>query len=281
MALRDILLHLDLTERCAERTQFAARLAERHQAHLTGMVLLDLPRQTMPHGDEVGRLYEGTLGLTAQLRARVMPEVDATRARFEDAVRPHGIVAEWRKAEGDAAKILAEQARYADLIVIGQPDPGAPDRTLAHEVSATTLLASGRPVMSLPYAGHFAPPERHALVGWNGSREAARAVNDALPLLEHCDHVTVLAINPTHTPGLPNENDMCEHLRRHGINAEAAQRVVSGTDEGQALLSHAADLGADLIVMGAWGHSRLREWAFGGATRTILASMTAPIFMSS
>ncbi|MBN8909554.1 MAG: universal stress protein, partial [Rhodospirillales bacterium] len=120
-------------------------------------------------------------------------------------------------------------------------------------------------------------------VAWNASREAARAVNDALPLLEGAKLVTVVAINPRQGIGGHGDvpaADIVLHLARHGVKAEAAHTVANDISDGEALLSYAADLGVDLIVAGAYGHSRAREMVFGGVTRTLLSEMTVPVFLS-
>ena len=144
-------------------------------------------------------------------------------------------------------------------------------------------MASGRPLLMVPFAGDFPVLGQDVLVGWNASAEAARAVNDALPILQRARKVTVLSVNPRR--GIRGDGDVpaadiALHLARHGIRAEAAHTVVTDIGEGDALLSYAADIGADLLVTGMYGHSRLREMVFGGVTRSLLAEMTVPVFMA-
>jgi nucleotide-binding universal stress UspA family protein len=150
-------------------------------------------------------------------------------------------------------------------------------------VLVNVMLASGRPVLAIPYAGQFEQIGERVLVAWNASREATRAVNDALPLLMGAKAVTILAVNPKH--GIEGHGDVpaadiALHLARHGVKAEAAHTIAKDISEGDALLSYAADLGADLIVAGGYGHSRAREMVFGGATRTLLQEMTVPMLLS-
>jgi nucleotide-binding universal stress UspA family protein len=144
-------------------------------------------------------------------------------------------------------------------------------------------LASGRPVLIVPYAGHFDNVGRRVLIAWNATREAARAVSDAMPLLTSAELVTVLTIDPREGPHghgeLPGA-DIALHLARHGVKAQIERTVSAGMPVGEVLLSRVADLGADLIVMGAYGHSRAREVLLGGATRSVLRSMTVPVLMS-
>jgi nucleotide-binding universal stress UspA family protein len=138
-------------------------------------------------------------------------------------------------------------------------------------------------VLIIPYVGAINALARTVLVGWKSSREAARAVNDALPLLREAESVTVLAINPREGIGGDGDvpaADIALHLARHGVKAAAAHTVATDISEGDALLNHAEEIGADLIVAGGYGHSRLTQYAFGGVTRTLLATMTAPLFLS-
>ena len=202
-------------------------------------------------------------------------------------------------------------ARYADLTVIGQTDPDEPayDTSLPDQL----VLGTGAPVLVVPYAGNFHETGKRVMIAWNGSREAVRAVRDAMPILRQADTVMVYSVNPTdheHWAGA----DICAHLARHGVRAEASHAVfrsetetvssalktvggfgfqqqgpwtqsrhppVAEADVGNALLSAVTDCGVDLLVMGAYGHSRIRELALGGATHEILKAMTVPVLMSN
>ena len=182
------------------------------------------------------------------------------------------------------AEVLALHARYADLTVLGQPDPeNDRDGAGMEAVFTHVLMTAGRPVLAVPHSGTFERIGERVLVAWNASREATRAVNDALPLLRMASKVTVLAIDPKH--GIDGHGDVpaadiCLHLARHGVKAEAAHTVAKGMGDGDVLLSYAADLGADTIVCGGYGHSRIREMVFGGVTRALLEEMTVPVFIS-
>ena len=284
MALRDIMLHLDATERCAERLRLAVSLAARDGAHLAGVFVVDVPPPGMTYGYEMAYALGSSDKLFDELRTQAIAAAEPVRLNFEDQIRRAGVSGEWRMVEGLAPEMLSLHARYADMSIIGQQDVNAPYGTTAQDVTVTALLTSGRPVLSVPYAGNFPDLGGHALIAWNASREAARAVNDAMPLLAACKKVTALAINPErgiHGHGDTPAADICAHLARHGINAEAAHTVAKDIPEGEALLSYAADISADFVVMGAYGHSRVREWAFGGVTRTLLREMTVPVLMSA
>jgi nucleotide-binding universal stress UspA family protein len=142
-------------------------------------------------------------------------------------------------------------------------------------------LGVGRPVLVVPRYGTFERLGERVLIAWNGSREATRAVHDAIPILKRAITVTVLSIDPeVDSPPRTPSADITLHLARHGIAAEAASTSSVDFGVGNALLSRAADLGADLIVMGAYGHSRMREMVLSGATRHLLQNMTVPVLMS-
>jgi nucleotide-binding universal stress UspA family protein len=201
--------------------------------------------------------------------------------RFQERVATEQLSNEWRTVEGDTATIIGLHARYADLAVVGQEEPDAltPQRGLPEGV----VLDIGRPVLIVPYIGAQSTIGENILVAWNTSREATRAITDALPILERAKNVTVMAFNPevgSDKHGDIPSADIALWLARHGVKAEAKQAYASDIDTGNALLSSAADLGSDLLVMGAYGHSRLRELVLGGATRQILGAMTVPVLMS-
>jgi len=209
---------------------------------------------------------------------------DTVGAEFREEVRRQGLEGELRVVDGDTVALLALHARYSDITVLGQPnDEEAFKGPSSDAVLVNVMMSSGRPVLAVPYAGHFERVAERVLIAWNASRESTRAVNDALPLLRDAKAVTVLAVNPKH--GIEGHGDVpaadiALHLARHGVKAEAAHTIARDISEGDALLSYAADLGVDLIVSGGYGHSRAREMVFGGVTRTLLQQMTVPMLLS-
>lgn len=277
MSLKDILVHVDSSHHCKARLDAAAALAARHEARLTGLFV-----RTTPH---VPQFVMSQLGPeVTQAQRRFADEAAARgRALFEEATGRAGVSAEFRAPEGELLDTLVLHARYSDLIVIGQYDRRDDNMADEREAADHVILDSGRPVMVVPYAGQFPVIGETVLVAWNASREATRAVNDALPLLRAARSVHVLAVNPRRNgvnghgdiPGA----DMANHLARHGVNAVAEHVVARDVDAGNMLLSRATDEGADLIVMGAYGRSRLRELVLGGATWHILNHMTVPVMM--
>lgn len=276
MALKDILVHVDDSNACANRVQTAIDLAQAHGAHLTGLYVL--------RGLEIPVYAEVEIGidvLQAQKEASAA-RAKETEAAFKAAIDKAGMAAEWRCVDGPVTGSLVLHGRHADLLILGQSDPDDVQSTNPGVVG-DVVLEAGRPVMVIPYIGASKSIGKHVMVAWNASREAVRAANDALALLEGADHVSVLAVNPE--SGASNHGDIpsadiCLHLARHGVKAEARSVRASDIDVGDLLLSRAADEGADLIVMGAYGHSRLREIVLGGATRHLLKHMTVPVLLS-
>ncbi len=271
---KDILVQVDDSARAAIRLDLARGLADVHQAHLVALNVRF--RSAMP------------VAVTAQLGGemdQILARIDAEAAARAKALvdsRPlaAGTTVEWRDVRGDAVESVALHARYCDLVVVGQTS--AEDEA-ARPLADSLLLAVGRPVLVVPYAGTFPTVGRRVLVAWNASREATRAVHDALPILERADLVHVIAINPGH--GMAGHGDIpgadiCLHLSRHGVNAVCEHIASDDVDVGDMLLSRAADEDSDLIVMGGYGHSRMREMVLGGTTRHLLKHMTVPVILS-
>ena len=278
MALKNLLVHVDDTKACAARVRAAIDLAIAHEAHLSGVYVISDPSPATFAG---GYLPPETLEV---LQQGARERAEAALARFTDAAKRNQISFETRidrvlyTAVADA---LATHARYADVAILGQADPddGGGPRDLPEEVT----LASGRPSLVIPYIGPAATLGQRVTVAWDASREAARAVNDALPILERAQAVGVVTVNPGETPFGHGEQpgaDIALHLARHGIKVEVQRIESREIDVANIILSHIADQSSDLLVMGAYGHSRLRELVLGGVTRTILRDMTVPVFMA-
>lgn len=280
MALRDLLVHLDGSERTAQRLDFAAALAARHDAHLIGLHAVEA---TLPIALS-GELGGAALGeLVQRMHEEAAASARRTRAIFEDKLRRDGLRGEWRESETRPVEAVTLHARYADMAVLGQSGPGSMDPSLDAAILESALFQSGRPVLMVPYAGTFEAAPENVLVAWDGGREATRAVHDAMPLLRAAREVKVLAINPHHGIGGHGDvpaADIALHLARHGVKAIAEHVVTDEVRESDALLNEAANSGIGLIVMGAYGHSRLRQLILGGVTRGILARMTVPVLMS-
>jgi len=208
---------------------------------------------------------------------------EAAEESFRAAVPAELADAVWRAPAGDPARAIVVHARAADLVVIGQPDPGDPDTAFAASLANAAILASGRPVLVLPYVGVDGPLGQTVMVALDTSRQSARAVSDALPLLARARKVILLSITTNANEELDDAHarqHTAAHLAAHGIDAEVRHLDLPDVPIGEMLLSQAADLGADLIVMGAYGHTRFQEIVLGGVTRTMLEAMTVPVLMS-
>lgn len=277
MALKDLLVHVDDSKANAGRVDAAMRLAVAHEAHLTGLYVL-------PRVESVPAFVDSHIPkefLEARRKAD-LARADRAEQEFRAAADRAGVSVEWRFVEGDLVTTLSLHARYVDLLVVGQADP-SDTRSSTPEVVDDVVYDVGRPVLVIPYIGAPDTVGNHILVAWNASREAMRAIHDAMPLLERAQAVQVLSVNPVRESARHGElpgADISLHLARHGVDARAAFIQSEDTSVGEMLLSRAADQQADLIVMGAYGHSRYRELVLGGATRELLEAMTVPVLMS-
>jgi len=278
MALKDLLVVVDDTPASAARIGVAAQLAARNDGHLTGLYAVT---PIMLPGYIEAELPEEVRG-----NQRRFAEEQAAKAEalFNDVARRHGLTdrSEWRRVHGNPTDAAALHGRYADLVVVGQVDPRR-DRDRPVVLPQDLVFECGRPLLVVPYAGTFATVGERVLVGWNGSREAARAVADALPVLTGARRVVVMAVNPKSGPaGIGDEPgaDIAKHLSRHGCRVEASHISTDQVEPGDTMLNTVADESCDLIVMGAYGRSRLREQVLGGMTRYMLQHMTVPVLLS-
>jgi nucleotide-binding universal stress UspA family protein len=275
MGLKDALVHVDNDPACISRVDVAVALAARHGAHLTGLHVMGWPR--LPGYVEL----ELPPNFLEEQRRQLEVLARQAEERFHERARRRGIRGEWRADIGDVIATMKLHARYADLTVVGQ---GRDLVNASYDLAflpEELALGVGRPVVVVPRYGTFENVGERILVAWNGSREATRAVHDALPLLQRASKVHILSIDPEHDSGprVPSA-DIALHLARHGVVAEAASTLGVDVGVGDLLLSRAADLSIDLIVMGAYGHSRVREMVLGGVTRHLLRNMTVPVLMS-
>ncbi|HET7766396.1 MAG TPA: universal stress protein [Burkholderiales bacterium] len=278
MDYKTILVHLDAGRRRSERLEIALALADRCDAHVVGLFALSAARVPSYVRVETSAILE------AAQEQRRGEAAGAAEAEFRSAAaRYGGAKAEWRASRADAQHAVQLNARYSDLVIVGQRDRDTePEAGVAPEFVDELVLSCGRPVLLVPYAGRFRDVGRRVLVAWNASAEAARAVADALPLLERAERVDVIVFEsgPRTDHGEEPGADAALYLARHGVKATVSRYGIPDVDVGSQILTRAADLSVDLIVMGAYGHSRLRELVLGGATRTILESMTVPVLMS-
>jgi len=280
MAYKTVLVHCNDKRRIARVGEAAATIAKRFQAHLIG-VSVTPPVAVIPSG------MPGTpdaIVLDEHCMA-YRNNNPALRAAFEAAAGGSGAGIEWREADAGNANfgdVVLQQARAADLIVAAQTEVGWQGSAYL-DVADRLAVESGRPVLIVPNEGLHEAYGRNVLVAWNARREAARAVFDALPLLERARQVKVVWVNPQEEGGPSTDvpaADICAALARHGVRCEATEAVRPHAEVGETLLMRAAEYGADLLVMGCYGHSRLREFVLGGASRHVLQHMRMPVLMS-
>jgi nucleotide-binding universal stress UspA family protein len=281
MSYKSIVVQLDMSARAHPRLEYALRLARQFDAHLTGVFSAFSPDPRSFY------VMAGTADYYEEHRKARQERHGALERIFHAELLRAGVRGQWVDYPDSAGEAIPRYARYADLVVAGQDDPDDPEAFVADHFPETLVMTSGRPVLFIPYTGVFPTLGANIMVAWNGSRESARAVQDAMPLLQRAEKVTVVRLNESKgEPSASRANripgaDIALLLARHDVKAEvAALDGVNDIPMGDMLMSRASDLGADLVVMGAYGHSRWQELVMGGATRTLLESMPVPVLMS-
>jgi nucleotide-binding universal stress UspA family protein len=274
--IKDVVVFADSRPESTGAIEFAARLARERGAHLTAAFVWPPLAADGPSGYVRGTAIRDLIGA---YHAEMVQLEAACRVSFERAADREGLRRSWREVQPH--EDLVAHARYADLAIVARCDSEVRGG-LPLDLPQTLVVASGRPVVLLPPE----PPAsvgRRVLVAWNASREAARAVADALPFLAAAEAVEVLVVDAEPRPSGHGEEpgaDIAQHLVRHGAKVDVRRRSSAGEDVGRLILSAAAAFSADLVVMGAYGHSRLTEFVFGGATRTAMREARLPVLMS-
>ena len=278
MSYRSLLVFLDQDPLCAARTQVAIRLAQDHDCHLVGVAPTGLVDMATP--DAAATLVE----FADMARNALREEAEGATRRFSDACRAAGLKSvESVVDEADKARSLVRHAHCSDLTLLNQADPTASSHRRAQDLVEQVVLNSARPTLIIPYAGRFETLGSNVMVAWDESREVVRALSDALPLLRRAKRVQLVSWNEK---GASDDRTLRARLAAlhqwlmwQGVSAEVRVETTE-VDISNAMLLHAADLNTDLIVMGAYGHSRWVERILGGATRGLLASMTVPVLMA-
>lgn len=277
MSYKDILVYVDESKSCDHRIDAAVRLAQAHEAHLIGLcvaVEARLPAYIR------SQLFANVL---AQQEQQATERAQALAERFTRKVSGANLSVDCRAErcpEPALPHLISTHARYVDLVVFGQPDP---DEVIIGSLDLATevALSVGRPVLIVPYIGAQATLGERIMVAWDAGRESTRAVNDALPFLERASAVYVLVVGSgADGHGEQPGADLALHLARHGCKAEAQYTVSGEVSVGDTILSRISDNGVDLLVMGAYGHARLREFILGGVTEHMMKHMTVPVLMS-
>ncbi len=275
----NILICLNDTHNLNALLETGCALALKHRAHLIGVYIIpEIQIYPVYEGIAMAEVFED------QHQQYEDKAADAQK-QFEQALERNLISGEWRKLESPHTTIADEfirQAQTVDLVMIAQVDSDD-DCGVEQNFAERVILESGRPILLLPRKKAFLTIGERVLIGWNGTREAARASFDAINLLSASARVTLVWVDPqkqrARTGNVPGA-ELAKTFAHHKINVSAEAMPTAGVNAGEALLTRAVDLNSDLLVMGAYGHSRMREFIFGGATRHVLSNMTLPVLMS-
>lgn len=277
--IRDLFVYLLGMPADAAAVQAAVALGREHEAHVSALSVVHAP---IPYASEWGVTAVGLdqAGFDALRR-----DAEAAAARAREALESAGVAGEVRVVDSPLAwpeEVAALHARHADLCVVGGPPPGAPASRFGTSFDAL-LMHSGRPVLLVPQDAKLMVPPRRVVLAWQPRRESTRALHDALPWLPRDARVDILVVNPQSTAlgyGEAPGADIARHLARHGCQAQVVEVDRGSRSTGQALLDHADEVRADLVVMGGFSHSRWREQVFGGVTRTVLEGARGPVLFS-
>jgi len=271
--MKDILVSLDTTDQCKIAIDAAVYLAGKFDSHLTGLYV----EKNLSYGLYAEPLYGAMM---TAFEDQLAEDSDKITKMFNEGITPRRSKSTLVINKQSNRNNVFTYLNVSDVVVCSQLDPNTQvfgDMNQPEHI----IMGSGRPVLTIPYIGFPKSIGENVVIAWDGSREASRAVHDAMPLLTKASKVHIFAAE---SKKQINEEliaaDLAEHLARHNVNVEASPSVLKDVPVGEALLSRVNDYGADLIVMGAYGHSRLREYTLGGTTRTILESMTVPVLMT-
>jgi nucleotide-binding universal stress UspA family protein len=271
--LKNILVNLETNSNAAR--DYAISVASLFEAHLAGVAFAYEPVNPGAVFDSVA------VPIIAQYRDELRAAAQTARDQFTSAARKAGLSSQAHVLELGLAGVAAtfgEFARNYDLSIVGQANPDS--ETPQDAIIEGALFGSGRPVLVVPYIQKTGIKLDHVIVAWDGSRNAARAVADAMPLLRRAGAVEVLTIETVERRNQVAGADIAENLARHGLKVEIKSIMDKVNDVATVILNRVADGSADLVVMGGYGHSRIREFVLGGATRGMLRTMTVPTLMA-
>ena len=276
-SLAQLLVHMDALPTAPQRLEAARRLGQAQGAAVTALYAVMSHFVELPFAPEIGP------GIASALQDIDDQQRRLARSAFDQALATPGAAVEWAEIREDPMMAaFAQQAFYADLMVLGQHDPStASSSGVPSDFAENVMTMSGKPALILPYAG-MAPAVigETVVIAWKPAREAARAVCAALPLLKRARRVVILSWSGENEKVLGKRLDLRGYLRLNGVAADWLEQGDEPSALGEVLLSRCFDMGADLLVMGCYGHSRAREWVLGGTSRTVLESMTLPVLMS-
>jgi len=275
MAYKDILVYLDDGKSNQERIQTAFEMAKSQQARLTALTLSALKPAHMIVKDETAQ-YNISYQEAEKRIMDFVKQADALGIEYDTKIIDLDSGKGLRKA-------VAQYARNFDLVIFRQANPRNKNFDMIESISSKIVVHCGRPVFFMPYIGAHHIPSRNAVIAWDGTATATRAVHDSLPILKHVKEVTILVVTEGKQKTAKGEllaDDLATHLGRHGVNA-TVRRTTTGTfDVATVILNHIAENSLDLLIMGSYGTSGLQRKVFGGVTKKILDSMITPVIMS-
>jgi nucleotide-binding universal stress UspA family protein len=278
MGYKTILVSLNELDRLEPVIEFASVLAKDHGAHVTGVYVVPSPAVYPAVGPYViPEVYDG-------LTRHFEEQTQSVKTKFNNRMTRHGLGSHWLEIRAVAPVIsesVGEAARAADLVVASEINREGKNGVELDFIE-NVILHSGCPVLVLPHAGSAAPSFERIVCGYNGSKEAGRAIREAVPILSKASDVRIVRVDPPRQDdGAPAPgSEIAQMLVRHGVKAAAESIPGGGLNAAETLAARARELGAGLIVMGAYGHTRLREFVLGGATRYFLHHMSVPLFLS-
>ena len=277
MAIKNLVVLVEDSASCVSRIRFALNLAQTHDAHLTAVYI----RSSDLLPSRVAGLVPDAASLSAAMEKAEEDKAAGVSKQFREEADKVGLgnKAHWLYVRGNPDTAAAMVGRYADLVIVGQF--ATRDQYWPGVNPDEAVFGTGRPLLIVPQEfDPEMPLVSHVVVGWNGTREAARALADSIVLFEPDTKVTAVSVGERPETEKRLGLDIGEHLKRHGIHAATATTPHDGHDAGRDLLAYGRRTGATLLVMGAYGHSRFREDVLGGATRSVLEQMDIPVLMS-
>jgi Universal stress protein UspA and related nucleotide-binding proteins len=273
-----IAIHLSSDSACGRRIDAGLQLAKHHNAAVVGVFPIDMP----------GHYYDESIvphDVRQIVRGRRSELQDSIRKQFLEKSEAQGVSAEWRAPQGAADEALALHARYCDLLVMSKAEHTDTVASIVPNLAEAVVMGAGRPVLMIPNAGPLPSTiGERVLYCWDQRREAARAFTDAAVFMQNCKELVVLEVDRDEEQFNAfdvREHDFSKYCVSHGYpSPKHLVKQSEGIGVGNVILNTAADYGSDLIVMGAYGHSRMRQWVMGGASRTLLSSMTVPVLLA-
>jgi nucleotide-binding universal stress UspA family protein len=278
MEYKNILLHLDHSSGCRNRLETAFELARRYGATITGLFVV--PNYVVPSYVEA----QISVDLITDVTEKALARATQTLADYQRLADEANANMEAHVVEGQVIPILREHSKYADLLLLGQDQPDDPDNT-SYGLADALLFEGACACMVVPHSGKVEAPGKRVLVTWNASRESARALREAMPFLSGAESVVVLSTEPDGIDtdiarGHPHAQELARFLESHGIDSVSSGISDTDMSPSEAITGQAADMNADLIVMGAYGHARLREIILGGVTRDLLKQAPVTLLLA-